>query len=130
MELEGEGFGLGSAEQSASLQKLLAEHGNATVIGLIAVRQPIESRKLLNIISLGQFESNINTLGYDTIFHTSLNFHLSDGTQGNIEKHETILVGPLRTGGDILNTTIRTPVSLYNVIENVERLYGDKTYRY
>ena len=29
---KGEGLGLGSAEQSASLQKLLAEHGNATVI--------------------------------------------------------------------------------------------------
>ena len=130
IELVGDGIGLGDAERSASLQKLINEHGNATIISLIVVREPVESRKLINIISLGQFDKNINTLGYDTIFHTSLNFQLSDGTEGNIEKHETIIVGPLKTVGDSLVSTIRSPVPLSQAIHTLEQLYGDKTYRY
>ena len=69
IELDGDGLALGDAERSASLRKLLQEHGYARVIKITVLRTAVQSRTLLNIISLGQFQKNVDALGYDKIFH-------------------------------------------------------------
>ena len=79
----------------------------------------------MNLFSLGQFEKNVKTLGYDTIFHTSVNVVLSDGTEFNIEKHDTIIVGPVRSVAmaDSIIAKVREPVPLAEVIHGLEQFY-------
>ena len=131
-QLHGEGLGLSEAEMSASLEQLLQSFGTEPITALTAIREPIGSRTLLNILSLGAFEKNIKTLGYDDIFHLSLNVELENGHTFNIEKHETIDVGPAKSTSNVdsMTATIREPVELHSVITNMESIYGANMYRY
>ena len=132
IELDGDGLALGDAERSASLRKLLQEHGDARVIKITVLRTPVQSRTLLNIISLGQFQKNVDALGYDKIFHIGLNIELDDGYAGCIQSYATIESGATETKGeqDMIVATVRQPETLNNIFSKLEGLYGKQLYRY
>lgn len=131
-QLHGEGLGLSEAEMSDSLEQLLQAYGTEPITAITAIREPVESRTLLNIVSLGSLEKNIKKLGYDELFHLSLNIELENGQTFNIEKHETVIVGPPKSvsDADAMTATVREPVELHTVITNMENIYGANMYRY
>jgi len=131
--MTGDGLALSSPEKSTSLVELLQNHGTSRVSAITALREPVQSKSLLNIISLGQLQKNMDKVGYDVLFHTSLNVELEDGYTFNIEKHDTVVVGPARSisNGDEMTAIIRFPVQLQAGMDLLERIYGkERLYRY
>ena len=72
--------------------KFLKENGNAKLISGNINRKPISNmiNKVLNVLSLNQFQTNLDQTPYDTLFHLSLDIRLTNGIICKIEKNERI----------------------------------------
>ena len=115
-DLHGEGLGLSSAVMPESVKTLLAQHGNSPIKEIIAWREPIHSRKIIDVISLGNFEKNIKKLDYREVFHVGVSFILEDGYKGTLEKIDTVVSTPykdnlassdyIKTAPRLANTTL------------------------
>jgi len=70
--------------------KFLKQNGDAKLINGNINRKPISSmiNKVLNVLSLGQFQQNLDNTPYDKLFHLSLDIRLSNGKICKIEKRE------------------------------------------
>jgi hypothetical protein len=77
---------------SPSVRKLLEKQGNKLITAITVYRQPIKSyvHKILNVLSLGQFEQNLKNASYDQAFHLYMVFKLNDGTLLYLEKNHVI----------------------------------------
>ena len=81
--------------------KLVNDHGSASIRGIVVARQEIQSavQKLANLISLGKFEDAKKYYSYDKLFHLKCVISLSDGYSFSYEKVPAPIVSPPSTAG-------------------------------
>ena len=74
--------------------KFLKENGNAKLINGNINRKPISSmiNKVLNVLSWGQFQQNLENTSYDKLFHLSLDIRLTNGKIIKLEKNARISI--------------------------------------
>lgn len=77
---------------SPLVRRILERFGNEKIIEIKLVRVPIKAviSKILNWVTLGKFNQNLNELGYDNALHLFMLIKLSDGTIIKVEKNEVI----------------------------------------
>ena len=133
-DLHGEGLGLSSAVMPESVKTLLAQHGNSPIKEIIAWREPIHSRKIIDVISLGNFEKNIKKLDYREVFHVGVSFILEDGYKGTLEKIDTVVSTPYKdnlASSDYIKTAPRLAnTTLSDAFKNLETRLGTDLWRY
>lgn len=130
--MTGEGLALSQAERPANIDKLLAEHGTSRITSITVVREPVQSRKIMDVLSMGQLEKNLSKIGYDELFHLSMNIQLDDGYTFNLGKGEIIHTGPVVSVSEADEMSATTHgQELQAVFDNLERiLTPNRLYRY
>ena len=78
---------------SPQIREFIERNGNLQIQSLTIVRKPIFAilEKVLNLISLGQWERNKQLYSYDKMFHLYLVFVIGDRAY-RIEKNEVIMI--------------------------------------
>jgi len=77
-----------------NVNKFLKENGDAKLINGNINRKPISSmiNKVLNVLSWGQFQQNLDNTSYDRLFHLSLDIRLTNGKIIKLEKNSRISI--------------------------------------
>jgi hypothetical protein len=77
---------------SPSIRKLLEKYGNEKISSINVYRIPINSiiNKILNWVTLGTFQANLQSLNYDNAFHLFMYVHLQTGVTIRFDKNEII----------------------------------------
>ena len=75
-----------------SIKKILEKYNENIIKEIIIMRKPINKylRNALNILSVGNFEENINKLNYDKIYHLFMIIILDNNIKILIEKNERV----------------------------------------
>ena len=75
-----------------SIKKILEKYNDNIIKEIIIMRKPINKylRNALNILSVGNFEENINKLNYDKIYHLFMIIILNNNIKILIEKNERV----------------------------------------
>jgi len=100
------------------VRQLLSIYGDDKIIGVMAFRKPVQSYVItaLNAISLGQFKSAVNSLGYDKLFHLGLKITSKGEKNGVnewlIDKREVIKMEKWKNSDGLETITIETPSNL------------------
>jgi len=115
--------------------KFLKENGELTLVRGNLNRKPISSKinLALNVVSLNQFQRNLDNTPYDELFHLSLDAELSNGKIVKIEKLERVSLTYISKFDDIPgdNSAIPLPnITLNEFINNGYREMGDKFFSY
>ena len=86
-------LGYNKYEYTTKVKKFIEDHKDATITDLVVYRVPVDSavKKLVNIISLGQFNKTLKE-HYDEIFHMYLRISLSTGDVFILEKNQVIQI--------------------------------------
>jgi len=100
-----------------NVNKFLKQNGEAKLINGSINRKAISSmiNKVLNVLSWGQFQDNLDKTPYDKLFHLSLNIRLSNGKIIKIEKNARIEITQMHS---IENTANDMSVSLPSITLN------------
>ena len=77
-----------------SVNNFLKQNGEAKLVNGNINRKPISSmiNKVLNVLSFGQFQQNLDNTPYDKLFHLSLDIRLSNGKIIKLEKNARISI--------------------------------------
>lgn len=115
--------------------KFLKENGELTLVRGNLNRKPISSKinLALNVVSLNQFQRNLDNTPFDELFHLSLDAELSNGKIVKIEKLERVSLTYISKFDDIPgdNSAIPLPnITLNEFINNGYREMGNKFFSY
>jgi len=82
----------GRSNYKPNVKDLLTKHGGETIKSLTIIRNPIMDiwRKMLNVMSFGNFEKEMDKLPYDDLYHLRLEISTDKGTRLTLEKNMTI----------------------------------------
>jgi len=111
------------------VQSFVDKFGEQTITSATLVREPVQRviQTLLNAVSLGKFQENVDKLGYDTIYHLSLDFTLSNGTSAKLEKNERLSISEAKFAkkGDTKTLQITFPsITLNEALKKTEQHMG------
>ena len=145
-ELEGNGIkdyvmSFFSSSKSRKTEEILKKYGNYDIISIKIHRSPVESilQKVLNIVSLGNFEKEKKKLNYDQIFHLYMIMELKKDNHKvfyltekapNIEYIEQKDLESKQSKGDSLFIKLTHPVKLSSVIEETKKQMGEHFAKY
>lgn len=75
-------------------------HGDKKIRRMIVCRDPINGvvKKIINIMTLGNFNSNQKKLNYDDVYHLYIDVELEDGTRASLERNQALTAGAWREG--------------------------------
>jgi hypothetical protein len=118
---------------SESNKRFLKSHGNEIITNIIIERQQISSiiPTVLNWISNGTFNSNVRDLGYDKLFHLSINITTNKGTFFKLEKNEQIQFNKIsKNQNNSEYIECQTPINttVLDFIENGRKFAGDDNF--
>jgi len=115
--------------------KFLKENGELKLLRGNINRKPISSKinVALNVVSLNQFQRNLDNTPFDELFHLSLDAFLSNGKIAKIEKLERVSITYINavdnTPGN--NILIALPnITLNEFMNNGHKEMGDKFFSY
>jgi len=128
----------GRKDYSPKVKKILKDFGNETITKIHIMRTPISSvlRKLMNIVSMGEFEKRLKNTPYDDLFHLSLLLFTEKGTI-LVEKNEVInmekmgKIPKLKKGSQI--STMRTykgGITINELLSKAKDRMGNKYFPY
>ena len=115
--------------------KFLKENGELTLVRGNINRKPISSKinLALNVVSLNQFQRNLDNTPYDELFHLSLDVELSNNKVVKIEKLERVSITYISKFDNIPgdNSAIQLPkITLNEFINNGYLEMKDKFFSY
>lgn len=110
-------------------QAVYNKYADATVNGFTIRRAPIMSAvdKVLNWISLGQYNKKKNELAYDQVFHLQLVFHTNRGPL-LVEKNERINIKDKDGTGESMPVAYDRADTVASVLEKARRKMGDHNF--
>ena len=115
-----------------SVRKLLEKIGNKKIKEIRICREPINSviTKVLNVISLGNWNKNTKALGYDNVFHLFMKIELDDNNHYLIEKNETIKIAPFNkhVTESVVVPIYQPNITLMDMLEATKRFMGERNY--
>jgi hypothetical protein len=127
--------GISIYEYTGQVKRFLDQNGDKKVIKVVVCKDPVQSfvSTALNLITLGQFDTVKNALGYDEMFHVYALCTMDTGEVFYVEKNQTILIGPATgeylTPKESLETpAILVPTSLGNMLQKTQTLMGTERY--
>jgi hypothetical protein len=115
---------------------IIDKYGNMIIKSISVFRKPLSSgiKTVLNILSLGKFESMRKTLNYDDVFHVGLILIMSDGTQLILEKNQVPSLRPLYRedieGGTNVNIPINKKITLNELLNGGLKVLGSDYWNY
>lgn len=66
------------AEPTASFEAFLKDHGRETITKIVVHRASLGKKEdLLNLLTRGDWENKVNSMGYDTMYYCCLNFNIN-----------------------------------------------------
>jgi hypothetical protein len=118
---------------SPSIRKFVEADGNAKITKIVIGREPIRKgvETVLSWLSLGKYDANKKSLGYDQMFHLFMIITLSTGKTFKMEKNEVPEISfATNAGNDTMN--VKAPnVTFKDFLQNAERVAGgDKLWVY
>jgi len=116
------------------VNNFLKSNGSAIIESGFVNRKPVNNmiKTALNVVSLGQFQENLEMMPYDKLFHLSLDLKLSNGKLVKLEKNERINLEEIRefgTTSDDMDVSL-PKISLASFIENGHKLMKDRFFSY
>lgn len=134
----GEGLNILDTSQPArigappAIRKLLKESGDEFINFLSVSRKPISSasNKFINFITNGTFDEQKKNLNYDDVFHLALNYKLSNGNEGSVDKSLKVDRGPYIGDGEIKRVPLKKKITLNQLFSNGEKLQGESFWHY
>lgn len=126
-------FFKGSYPGSDAVKKLLHDHGASRIVTLTVRRTPIQStyRLLLNALTLGKFEKEVKSKGYDKVFHLGLVALLADGTRVMIEKNQRVTIThnpPISPDSEDRPVALKGTTTIADIIERALGSVGEATF--
>ena len=117
-----------------AINNFLKLHGNKSIRRIIVSRIPVSAKVqyLAEIITLGQWSSNMKKLNYDDVYHLFMLVELDDGLLFKIEKNSRvdITLNNNKLGDTMINITDINN-TLNDMFDNAEKMYGgERLYRY
>jgi len=122
------------------VKKIIKEYGNQKIYKIQAFRRPIVSAldKVLNFISLGQFQKGKELSNYDKLYHLGLIITVGAGgkfTNILIEKNERITAEIVPLGytdktAEFINIPITKNITFGELLENAQKGMGPKYFEY
>lgn len=112
---------------SPSIRQWLEKNGEKKIKKIVVGRKPIQSgvEKVANLLSLGKYEANKKSLGYDKMFHLFMIITLDDGSSIKLEKEEVPkLTISSDAGPDKIEVQKQPNVSMNEFIKNAETKAG------
>jgi hypothetical protein len=114
-------------------RKLLLALGDKPIAHITICRKPISNniKSLLNILSLGQFEKNLNDSEYDKLFHLFLQIKLSTGQNIVLEKNERVnlqSINKIDNETETLDVTFNNKLTLNTLINNTINNIGNENF--
>lgn len=108
------------------IRNWLEQHGNETITKLVVCREPINAAidYALNIISLGDWNSNKKQLNYDNLYHLWILITTSSGRTWRLEKNEVVQIKQSNdTGQQHMQVSLRDQtIKLRGFIDNGEKI--------
>lgn len=123
----------GRTKASPQVRKYIREYQGRLITELVVCRVPINEGlvKLLKLASNGSLEEARKRLGYDQLYHLSLNMEFDKGSPLKIEKNETVKLYPGARKGDCRVVDLKGKrLTINDIILGVQRIQGNKTYQY
>lgn len=110
---------------SPQVRKFLKENGDKTILKINLFRDPINSAidKVINIISLGQWQKAKNKINVDDMFHLYMVLYLSDGSEWRLEKNEVVSATKVKNKVG-LNVDITPTLTVGQMFKNTENKIG------
>jgi hypothetical protein len=127
----------GRKDYSPKVKKILKDFGDETITKMAIMRTPISSvlRKIMNIVSLGEFEKRLKDTPYDDLYHLSLLLYTDKGTI-LVEKNEVInmekmgKVPKVKKGSQISSMRIKGKRTINELLNKAKERMGDKYFPY
>jgi hypothetical protein len=127
----------GRKDYSPKVKKILKDFGDETITKMAIMRTPISSvlRKIMNIVSLGEFEKRLKDTPYDDLYHLSLLLYTDKGTI-LVEKNEVINmekmgeVPKVKKGSQISSMGIKGKGTINELLNKAKERMGDKYFPY
>ena len=123
-------------DYSPSIRSLLKKIGNQQIIGIQILRKPVNSylKTALNIISLGQFQQELNKKGFDKIFHLFMKVSYNGGAV-ILEKNEIINIKPwndsMASGAEIIDVPLLgKSLTINEFLDNGKKQMGSNFFPY
>lgn len=78
------------------VREWIQKKGKVQIVAVEVVRNPLSGpfKKILNWITLGEFNSKIKTLNYDDVFHLFMVLHFADGSKLRVDKNHVVEITP------------------------------------
>jgi hypothetical protein len=110
------------------VRDILNNIGNDQIKEMYILRQPVNSiiKKIINYISFGEFEKNMNNLNYDDVYHLSLVVKINKSYY-KIEKNEVINIEPIKLNNKqdkIKINNYNGDLTLNELFNNAKKLYN------
>jgi len=110
-------------------RRVLDQVQGEAIRSIKVVRTPLSNiiNKVLNVISLGAFQSALKSLGYDKAFHLTL--WINDRI--TLEKNEVVrlrLSNPIKKGSEIMTVPIRASITVSELIDKTRSRMGNANF--
>ena len=124
----------GSNKLPLVVTNMIAKFPNNTVKHISVKRTPLPSfvNKAMNILTLGQFQKNVDEQGIDTLFHLYMEVQLDNGTTVIMEKNSRLNMeivkqtAPRKDTQEIIISPFPSGMTIRSMMANVEKLFGLK----
>lgn len=123
----------GKRDYPAHFKEFLNKHGNEKIVWLEIERVPVSSaiQSVLNVISLGQFNKNLEKTPYDKLFHLSINITTDKNTFFKIEKNESLKLSTTKSHSkysEFVEVPITSSILVIDFLENGRKRTGDENF--
>jgi len=119
------------------VRSLIKNIGDMPIASIDIYRKPVASylTTLMNIISLGKLQEEINKKGFDNIFHLSMKVSYPNGKAIIVEKNEVINIAPWNDKMSKDSTSINVLLqgnqfTLNQLLEGGKNIQGDNWFKY
>lgn len=112
------------------VRELLERNGNESITSIKVVRTPISSfvKTLMNVISLGSFESAIKQSNYDKMFHLALYIN----NKYIFDKREIVKLeqgNPIQKGSETIDVSLEgKSITIKELVDNTKSKIGDSSF--
>jgi hypothetical protein len=109
-------------------RKLLEKIGNEQITSLKVVRVPLGNTKLINALTLGQYEKALKTLKYDKMFHLSLEINNKYTLEKTAVPQIKVKLESTKPGAEVSVVHFKKHITISQLIENTIKYMGKEAF--
>ena len=126
----------GRNDYPPKVRDLINKYGNEIIVSAMIRRAPVQSviSSALNVVSMGQFNKNMEKEPYDNIFHLQFYFTTQSAKKFVVEKNEVINMElypstPAKTETIVINP-LTQGLTIHQLMDNTKNIMGASMFGY